>query len=78
MHTAELWSETKMTDLTSDGTRSHQAQAFGAGPLQVRDTDHYTDEYVKGFVEKWDELIDWKSGTRAREVSSSTCSSCGV
>ncbi|WP_158883290.1 methyltransferase domain-containing protein [Amycolatopsis anabasis] len=44
-----------MTDLTA-----HPAQAFGADPLQVRDTDHYTDEYVKGFVEKWDELIDWK------------------
>ncbi|GAA1953925.1 methyltransferase domain-containing protein [Amycolatopsis minnesotensis] len=44
-----------MTDLTS-----HPAQAFGADPLQVRDTDHYTDEYVTGFVEKWDELIDWK------------------
>ncbi|NKQ54963.1 methyltransferase domain-containing protein [Amycolatopsis sp. K13G38] len=39
---------------------AHPEQAFGTDPLQVRDTDHYTDEYVKGFVEKWDELIDWK------------------
>lgn len=27
--------------------------------MQVRDTDHYTQEYVHRFVEKWDELIDW-------------------
>ncbi|RDI50606.1 glycine/sarcosine N-methyltransferase [Nocardia mexicana] len=40
--------------------RAHPEQAFGEDPLLVRDTDHYTDEYVKGFVEKWDELIDWK------------------
>lgn len=38
----------------------HPAQAFGEDPLQVRESDHYTDEYVKGFVEKWDDLIDWK------------------
>lgn len=31
----------------------------GANPLDVRATDHYTAEYVTGFVEKWDELIDW-------------------
>nr|WP_156001841.1 methyltransferase domain-containing protein [Streptomonospora sp. PA3] len=28
--------------------------------MAVRDTDHYKDEYVTGFVDKWDELIDWK------------------
>jgi sarcosine/dimethylglycine N-methyltransferase len=39
---------------------AHPEQAFGEDPLTVRDTDHYTDEYVKGFVEKWDELIDWR------------------
>ncbi|CAM3808783.1 hypothetical protein GCM10009799_07000 [Nocardiopsis rhodophaea] len=35
-------------------------QRFGDDPLAVRDTDHYKAEYVTGFVEKWDELIDWK------------------
>jgi glycine/sarcosine/dimethylglycine N-methyltransferase len=35
-------------------------QYFGDNPTEVRDTDHYGDEYVKSFVEKWDELIDWK------------------
>lgn len=34
-------------------------QSFGKNPINVRDTDHYQDEYVKSFVEKWDELIDW-------------------
>ncbi|MGF1454756.1 MAG: class I SAM-dependent methyltransferase [Alphaproteobacteria bacterium] len=25
----------------------------------TRETDHYKEQYVKSFVEKWDELIDW-------------------
>ncbi|MGH3438059.1 MAG: class I SAM-dependent methyltransferase, partial [Sciscionella sp.] len=43
-----------------DAVETHPTQQFGEDPLAVRDTDHYTHEYVKGFVEKWDELIDWK------------------
>jgi sarcosine/dimethylglycine N-methyltransferase len=35
-------------------------QDFGEEPLEVRETDHYVAEYVTSFVEKWDELIDWK------------------
>lgn len=35
-------------------------QTFGPDPLAVRDTDHYQEEYVPGFAEKWDELIDWE------------------
>ncbi|WP_031464862.1 class I SAM-dependent methyltransferase [Sciscionella sediminilitoris] len=38
----------------------HPAQNFGDEPLEVRESDHYTNEYVGGFVDKWDELIDWK------------------
>ena len=34
-------------------------QTYGADPLEDRDTDLYKGEYVKSFVEKWDELIDW-------------------
>lgn len=34
-------------------------QKFGDNPVDVRDTDHYTEEYVPSFVEKWDSLIDW-------------------
>src|SRR5690625_1849915 len=40
-------------------TDEHQ-QDFGADPFEVRETDHYVAEYVSGFVDKWDELIDWK------------------
>jgi len=36
-------------------------QDYGADPIAVRDTNKYVDEYIGGFVEKWDELIDWKS-----------------
>ncbi len=35
-------------------------QSFGEDPTAVRETDHYTDEYVTDFVEKWDDLIDWQ------------------
>ena len=34
-------------------------QDYGEDPQAVRDTEHYQKEYVRGFVEKWDELIDW-------------------
>ena len=37
-----------------------QTQSFGKDPISMRNTDHYTEEYVKSFVEKWDELIDWE------------------
>ncbi len=36
-------------------------QEYGYDPLQVRETDHYKAEYVHGFVEKWDALIDWEA-----------------
>lgn len=36
-------------------------QHYGSNPTEVRNTGHYQQEYVKGFVEKWDELIDWDS-----------------
>ncbi|MDZ7641719.1 MAG: methyltransferase domain-containing protein [Desulfurivibrio sp.] len=40
-------------------------QEFGTDPVAMRDTDHYTDEYVKGFVDKWDDLIDWESRAKS-------------
>jgi glycine/sarcosine N-methyltransferase len=40
-------------------------QSFGADPTRVRDTNHYQEEYVKSFVEKWDELIDWERRWRS-------------
>ncbi len=35
-------------------------QQFGADPIGVRDTGHYRKEYIKTFVDKWDELINWE------------------
>ncbi len=34
-------------------------QDFGDDPIQTRDTNHYRAEYIHGFVQKWDDLIDW-------------------
>lgn len=31
----------------------------------MRRTDTYVDEYISGFVDKWDELIDWKQRAEA-------------
>lgn len=36
-----------------------RTQDFGEEPTEIRQTDHYQDEYTHGFVERWDELIDW-------------------
>ncbi len=36
-------------------------QDYGEDPTKVRETDKYTSEYIRGFVDKWDELIDWDS-----------------
>lgn len=36
-----------------------EVQKFGKKPTAVRKTDHYQEEYVPHFAEKWDELINW-------------------
>ena len=36
-------------------------QVYSEDPLSDRETDLYRGEYVKTFVEKWDELIDWEA-----------------
>ncbi|TDD04356.1 class I SAM-dependent methyltransferase [Saccharopolyspora terrae] len=46
-----------MTENVLTGIRE---QFFGDDPLEVRETDHYTQEYVGGMVDKWDDLIDWE------------------
>jgi SAM-dependent methyltransferase len=40
-------------------TTVKQKQNYGKNPLSVRETDHYKAEYIKEFVDKWDELIAW-------------------
>src|ERR687894_306139 len=41
-------------------TEADSQQDFGDSPTEIRESDHYVDEYVTSFVEKWDELIDWR------------------
>ena len=38
---------------------SSTTQDYGEAPLEVRDTNQYQAEYIRSFVAKWDELIDW-------------------
>ena len=42
------------------GVEKQIDQAFDSDPTATRDTNHYTEEYVWGFVDKWDQLIDWE------------------
>lgn len=44
---------------SQDSLLEYRSQQYGSEPTEVRHTDTYTDEYVRGFVEKWDQLIDW-------------------
>jgi len=36
-------------------------QNYGSDPTAVRDTDKYIEEYISGFVDKWDDLINWEA-----------------
>ena len=36
-----------------------EQQQYGEDPLDDRNGDHYRNEYVMAFVNKWDELINW-------------------
>ncbi|MDX1563213.1 MAG: methyltransferase domain-containing protein, partial [Gammaproteobacteria bacterium] len=40
-------------------------QQYGNDPLSVRSTDHYQNEYAEEFVDKWDDLIDWKGRSQS-------------
>lgn len=40
-------------------------QDYGDDPIAVRDTDKYETEYIRDFVEKWDDLIDWDQRARS-------------
>lgn len=46
-------------------TKRVTEQDFGKHPRDVRDTTHYKHEYVKSFVDKWDELIGWDSRAKS-------------
>jgi hypothetical protein len=52
-------------------------QAYGNDPLADRAADLSRREFVAGFVEKWDELIDWDArAKRTSQTSSSTLPRC--
>lgn len=38
-------------------------QGYGQHPTTVRHSDHYNNEYVYSFVERWDLLINWPART---------------
>lgn len=40
-------------------------QDYGDDPTKVRNTEKYREEYVRGFVEKWDDLINWDARARS-------------
>ena len=52
-------------------TKSHpsaesgDAQRFGETPESVRETDHYQQEYIEQFADRWDRLIDWQAREEA-------------
>ena len=50
-----------MASASSTETAVNTEQRYGDDPLAVRETDHYQEEYIEGFVDKWDSLIDWDS-----------------
>lgn len=45
--------------VADEGLLAPPSQNYGDDPTKVRETDKYKEEYVRGFVDKWDELIDW-------------------
>ena len=53
------------SSLQDDAGLQSFAQNYGDDPLAARESDLYRGEFVSGFVEKWDELIDWDARTKA-------------
>jgi len=50
---------------TSPSSRGGDQQRFGESPESVRETDHYQQEYIEDFADRWDRLIDWEARERA-------------
>jgi SAM-dependent methyltransferase len=43
----------------------NQKQNYGPNPIAVRETDWYKKEYIESFVNRWDQLIDWKARAKS-------------
>ena len=56
-----------MSNFSLQGNAELQSfeQSYGDDPLADRETDLYRGEFVMGFVEKWDELIDWDARAKS-------------
>ncbi|MGF1635177.1 MAG: class I SAM-dependent methyltransferase [Phycisphaerae bacterium] len=39
--------------------KEQKKQLYKEGEIETRSTENYALEYIKSFVERWDELIDW-------------------
>ena len=48
-----------------NSSRQDDVQKFGKAPESVRETDHYQQEYVEQFADRWDRLIDWDARAEA-------------
>ncbi|MFT4798479.1 MAG: SAM-dependent methyltransferase [Candidatus Azotimanducaceae bacterium] len=53
------------TTTTPTLTEIPEQQDFGGNPVETRESDHYQAEYVRDFVDLWDELIDWDARAEA-------------
>ena len=51
--------------MTSTQSSQRDVEKFGDAPESVRETDHYQQEYVEQFAERWDRLIDWEARAEA-------------
>ena len=45
--------------------KQKQKQDYGANPLKVRSTEKYQSEYIRSFVDLWDELIGWEERAKS-------------
>lgn len=55
----------RRNNLSRRSRMSEVKQNFGENPIETRESDNYVHEYITGFVEKWDELIDWDARARS-------------
>jgi sarcosine/dimethylglycine N-methyltransferase len=47
--------------MTEKSSVTVNEQMYGDNPISQRKTDLYKGEYVRSFVQKWDDLIDWEA-----------------
>ena len=54
-----------MTSTQNPHSLGGDRQRFGESPESVRETDHYQQEYIEDFADRWDRLIDWDARAQA-------------